>query len=161
MSQEFPNENVISLGSVFYFFKVNTIFFFLLAMSQKCSFLKQAGMFISKTRCQSACHRWRRERPFDYRCGSGQCWHSDFVSVFFLLDYFSYSVLLVQGFSIVSCIGVNYKLDCLLCAINFSRHIKHIKHFIHMNLFGSHNDPMRKILLLLASFYKETMPQII
>lgn len=45
--------------------------------------------------------------------------------------------------------------------MNLSRHIIQIKRFTHMTLLGSHNNPMRKILLLLASFYKEAVPQII
>lgn len=115
-------------------------------------------MFISETRCQSTCHWWRRERPFDYSCGSSQCWYSDLVSVFFLLDYFSDNVVLVQGLNIVSCIGMNYKLGYLMCAMYLSNHIKRIKHFTCISLFGSHNNPMKKIL---ASFYKNATPEII
>lgn len=121
-----------------------------MAISQKCYLLKQAGMFIPKTRCQSTCHWWRRKRPFEYSCGSSQCWYSDLVSVFFfLLDYFPYNVLLVQGFNIefpvwVWTFNLAGCLPFLLCTSLSSLNVLSTLHIWTYLVF-----------LLLASFYKE------
>lgn len=56
---------------------------------------------------------------------------------------------------------MKFKLGSLLEAIYFSKHVKCMKHFTYMNLLGSHLNPVRKVLLLSASFYKEAKPQII